>query len=279
MGGIADISLYSATGGGGGTPTNKIKDVQVNGISVVQDGIADITTLQDKITQGSAITTLSDSDVLSSLNLTAKELKDVALSAVNTYIQGKLTGAISGVLTTNLTAGKLLASDSNGKISTSSNSIAADANDTLKSFSVDANGLITGYADYQLYEHYFCLVYKDYASYPNIYGVVSFLFPNDTSRSYAQLAAWLKDNGFNDPNKAYGKISGIQNATSKYVADSSGDSPTTSVAIASVAVGLFSADGETIRLKYNYGSSTNIGEDGTTENAIIIKEFNKVRII
>ena len=74
---------------------------------------------QKLLKQGSDYTTLSDTDTLSSLNITTQELKDVALSAVKKYIQDSLSGAISPVLTNNLTANKILNSNANGKITAS----------------------------------------------------------------------------------------------------------------------------------------------------------------
>lgn len=72
------------------------------------------------ISKGTDYVSLSDTDKLSYLNITTQELKDVALSAINTYIQDKLkNGAISTVLTSNLTANKILNSNANGKITAS----------------------------------------------------------------------------------------------------------------------------------------------------------------
>lgn len=71
------------------------------------------------ISKGTDYASLSDTDKLSYFNITTQELKDVALSAVNTYIQNKLNGAISTVLTDNLTANKILSSNANGKITAS----------------------------------------------------------------------------------------------------------------------------------------------------------------
>lgn len=71
------------------------------------------------ISKGTDYASLSDTDKLSFLNISTQELKDVALSAINTYIQNKLNGAISTVLTSNLTANKILNSNANGKITAS----------------------------------------------------------------------------------------------------------------------------------------------------------------
>ena len=71
------------------------------------------------ISKGTDYVSLSDTDKLSYLNITTQELKNVALSAINTYIQNKLKGAISTVLTSNLTANKILNSNANGKITAS----------------------------------------------------------------------------------------------------------------------------------------------------------------
>ena len=74
---------------------------------------------QKLLKQGSDYTTLSDTDKLNCFDITTQELKNVALSAINTYIQNKLKGAISTVLTSNLTANKILNSNANGKITAS----------------------------------------------------------------------------------------------------------------------------------------------------------------
>ena len=74
---------------------------------------------QKLLKQENDYTTLTDTDTLSYLNITTQELKDVALSAVKKYIQDSLSGAISPVLTNNLTANKILNSNANGKITAS----------------------------------------------------------------------------------------------------------------------------------------------------------------
>lgn len=71
------------------------------------------------ISKGTDYASLSDTDKLSFLNISTQELKDVALSAVKKYIQDSLSGAISPVLTNNLTANKILTSNANGKITAS----------------------------------------------------------------------------------------------------------------------------------------------------------------
>ena len=74
---------------------------------------------QKLLKQVADYSTLADADKLSYFNITTQELKNVALSAINTYIQNKLKGAISTVLTSNLTANKILNSNANGKITAS----------------------------------------------------------------------------------------------------------------------------------------------------------------
>ena len=71
------------------------------------------------ISKGTDYVSLSDTDKLNYFNITTQELKDVALSAVKKYIQDSLSGAISPVLTNNLTANKILNSNANGKITAS----------------------------------------------------------------------------------------------------------------------------------------------------------------
>ena len=98
---------------------------------------------QKLLKQGSDYTTLSDTDKLSYLNITTQELKDVALSAVNTYIQSKLTGAISPVLTNNLTANRAVITNASGKLDVA-NAVTAKTNTNIAGVSYNAQGLITG---------------------------------------------------------------------------------------------------------------------------------------
>ena len=98
---------------------------------------------QKLLKQGSDYTTLSDTDKLSYLNITTQELKDVALSAVNTYIQSKLTGAISPVLTNNLTANRAVITNTSGKLAVA-DAVTAKTNTNLAGVSYNAQGLITG---------------------------------------------------------------------------------------------------------------------------------------
>jgi hypothetical protein len=63
---------------------------------------------------------LVDSDGIAVYDASATAIKKSLLSRVWTYISGKLTGAISGVLTSNLTASRAVVSDGSGKVSASS---------------------------------------------------------------------------------------------------------------------------------------------------------------
>lgn len=98
------------------TPTaNSTNPVTSAGIKTAID------TKNDQITISSDENTLTDSSTVLSAstgeNPTA--MASHALSKFWTYISGKITGAISGLLTTNLTPSKALTSDANGKVSAS----------------------------------------------------------------------------------------------------------------------------------------------------------------
>lgn len=128
------------------------------------------------LTKLSDYTNLTDTDKLSFLNITTQELKDVALSAVNSYIQNKisvgdgLTKDANNVIkhSNSITAKtqKIIPSltyDAQGHITSADtitfensigisankigirNPITADATNGLKTFSVNDVGLITGY--------------------------------------------------------------------------------------------------------------------------------------
>ena len=63
---------------------------------------------------------LADDDVFAAYDTSATAHKKSLMSRVWTYISGKITGAISGVLTSNLTASRAVVSDGSGKVSASS---------------------------------------------------------------------------------------------------------------------------------------------------------------
>lgn len=60
---------------------------------------------------------LADDDVFAAYDTSATAHKKSLMSRVWTYISGKITGAISGVLTSNLTASRAVVSDGSGKVS------------------------------------------------------------------------------------------------------------------------------------------------------------------
>ena len=74
---------------------------------------------QDKLSVGSAITTIADDTIFSKVDLTAKEVSAIAAGNLWTYISGKMTGAISTGITSNLTASRALVSNSSGKLGVS----------------------------------------------------------------------------------------------------------------------------------------------------------------
>lgn len=63
---------------------------------------------------------LADDDVVAVYDTSATAHRKGLMSRIWTYISGKLTGAISGVLTSNLTASRAVVSDGSGKVSASS---------------------------------------------------------------------------------------------------------------------------------------------------------------
>ena len=80
-----------------------------------------ITALAQRVTDVEGDITEANSNI--SANANAIDSVTQTLSSLNTVIQGKqnlITGAASTITTTNLTAGKVLVSDSNGKVSNSS---------------------------------------------------------------------------------------------------------------------------------------------------------------
>ena len=74
---------------------------------------------QDKLTAGEEITTVEDATTVSQIDLTNKKSSPVSAVSVWNYIKGKVTGAISGLLTENLGTSKALMSDANGKVAVS----------------------------------------------------------------------------------------------------------------------------------------------------------------
>lgn len=75
---------------------------------------------QDKLTDGAGITgDLTDNQRLSVVNLTGKVIDWITTSSLWNYIKSKITGAISWVITNNLTVSRAVQSDSNGKLSVS----------------------------------------------------------------------------------------------------------------------------------------------------------------
>ena len=95
-------------------------DSDITQITTNKNDIATLNTgKQDKITD-STLSSLSDSTTVSSVSASSKTNKTFALSALWTYIKGKITGAISSVIDSDLTASRALVSSSAGKIGVSS---------------------------------------------------------------------------------------------------------------------------------------------------------------
>ena len=74
---------------------------------------------QDKLSDGSEIATVADDTTVSNVDLSNKKVFPLSALNIWNYIKGKVTGAISGLLTENLGASKALISDENGKVSVS----------------------------------------------------------------------------------------------------------------------------------------------------------------
>lgn len=85
---------------------------QASAVTVGKNDKITVTTDSNALTDASTVLSATTGE-----NPTA--MASHALSKFWTYISGKITGAISGLLTTNLTPSKALTSDANGKVSTS----------------------------------------------------------------------------------------------------------------------------------------------------------------
>jgi len=85
------------------------------------DGTVDTTEYNGKITVSNDTSALTDSDSFDETSAGANptSTKRRLLSSLWTYIKGKITGAISGIVDSNLTVSRALVSDSNGKVTVS----------------------------------------------------------------------------------------------------------------------------------------------------------------
>ena len=79
-----------------------------------------INSKQNKLTAGTEITTVADSTEVSNIDITNSKSNPIKASSIWTYIKNKITGAISGIVTSNLTASRALISNSSGKVAVSS---------------------------------------------------------------------------------------------------------------------------------------------------------------
>ena len=74
---------------------------------------------QEKLEDGSIITTVGDSTQLHQIDLTNKKIDIIEARTLYGYIKSKMTGAISSVIDTNLSNNKAIISSSVGKVTTS----------------------------------------------------------------------------------------------------------------------------------------------------------------
>lgn len=100
--------------------TNYIQKSNTVGL-LKNDGTVDTTEYNGKITVSNDTSALTDSDSFDETSAGANptSTKRRLLTSLWTYIKGKITGAISGIVDSNLTASRALVSDSNGKVAVS----------------------------------------------------------------------------------------------------------------------------------------------------------------
>ena len=89
----------------------------VNGASLLGSGDVAVQPTTNSLTEIN--TALADDDVFAAYDTSETAHKKSLMSRVWTYISGKITGAISGVLTSNLTASRAVVSDGSGKLAVS----------------------------------------------------------------------------------------------------------------------------------------------------------------
>lgn len=92
---------------------------QLSGIDTTKSVQRQLNDKQDGLTDGSEITSLTDTSTVSSANLSTKVVSPISALTIWNYIKGKMTGAISGIITSNLTASRALVSNTSGKVAVS----------------------------------------------------------------------------------------------------------------------------------------------------------------
>ena len=75
---------------------------------------------QAKLTPGIEMTAPTDSSYLTDVDLNTKKVHTMSMLTLWNYVKGKITGAISGLITSNLTTNRALLSNGSGKIAVSS---------------------------------------------------------------------------------------------------------------------------------------------------------------
>ena len=75
---------------------------------------------QDTLTDGIEMSAPTDSSYLTDVDLNTKKVHKMSMLTIWNYIKAKITGAISGIITSNLTASRALISNSSGKVAVSS---------------------------------------------------------------------------------------------------------------------------------------------------------------
>lgn len=103
-------------------------------VAVANPSLSELNNIAGGVTRNTTVTLEDGDGVVVNDN---GSMIQAAMSRVWTYIQSKITGAISGLLTTNLTANRMLRSDASGKITT----MPLTANQVAF---IDSNGLLAG---------------------------------------------------------------------------------------------------------------------------------------
>lgn len=170
----------------------------------------------------------------------------------------------------------------NGTTLSHSNSVIAQNTSKIGKIKFDSEGHIKEFTEVSIYQHYYKIVYGNGVAYPNAYGIFSIITQNSNQLDYAGIKSFLQSNGYTSLNNIY-PVNGIQTTKSAYVASTSGGTPTVSVAISSVLVGMYlDTTNDIIRLQYNYGSNVNCGDGETatsSSNTINIFYTNSIKIL
>lgn len=113
-------NIYAPSGGGGG---GSVDDVQVNGVSVVTSGIAEIDLTGYETTSDLTTNYYTKTQTDNLLSAKADSSSVYSKTDIDTALSGKqatITGAATTITSSNLTASRVLISNSNGKVAVSS---------------------------------------------------------------------------------------------------------------------------------------------------------------